>query len=60
MKEKKIIYTMPKEMYRLLLNGRKGSADEPGIKACGTYENVVKYVDETFGLLGVVVEVRVS
>ena len=54
---KDVSVTMTKEMYRALLNGRKGSGDEPGFKGLGTYEKVVEYVDQTFGLMGRVVEV---
>ena len=49
--------TMTKEMYRILLNGRKATEDHPGVNGCGTPEKVAEYVDETFGLLGHVVEV---
>ena len=55
-----ISVTISPEMYSLLLNGRKANKDEPGIKACLTHENVVKYVDSAFGLLGKVVEVLVG
>lgn len=55
-----ISVTMSKEMYNLLLNGRKMTADTIGIKACGTPEKVVEYVNEAFGLLGQVMEVIVQ
>lgn len=48
---------MTQTMYDLLLKGRKNKGDDSFIKGCGTYDNLVKYVDETFGLLGYVVEV---
>ena len=49
---------MSKESYNLLLNGRKSKGEESSfIKGCGTHENLVKYVDEAYGLLGKVVEV---
>ena len=34
------------------------SADEIGIKGCETYEKLVEYVNDTFGLLGTVTEVH--
>ena len=37
-----ISVTMSKTMYDLLLNGRKGTADMPGIKACVTPEKVAE------------------
>lgn len=49
--------TMTKEMYRILLNGRKATDDHPGVNGCGTPEKVTEYVDQTFGLLGHVTEV---
>lgn len=49
--------TMSKEMYDLLLKGRKGTADTPYVNGCGTPEKVAEYVDATFGLLGHVTEV---
>lgn len=55
-----ISVTMSKEMYLSLLNGRKATADAPGIKACGTPEKVVEYVNEAFGLLGTVEEVVIQ
>ena len=55
-----ISVTMSKDMYHLLLNGRKATTDQPGIKACGTHEKVVEYVNEAFGLLGQVTEVHVE
>ena len=58
MSNKKIVYKMPKAMYDLLLRGRKSNGEESSfIKGCGTHENLVAYVDATFGLLGDVVEV---
>lgn len=55
-----ISVTMKKEMYDRYLMGRKATADEIGWSGCGTYEKVVEYVNETFGLLGNVVEVIVQ
>lgn len=49
--------TMTKEMYKVLLNGRKATEDHPGVNGCGTPEKLVQYVDDTFGLMGHVTEV---
>lgn len=52
-----VTVTMSREMYNLLLHGRKGTADLPGVKACVTPEKLVEYVNAEFGLLGNVAEV---
>lgn len=54
-----ISVTMSKEMYMCLLNGKKATADMPGVKGLGTPEKVIEYVDNSFGLLGTVEEVIV-
>lgn len=58
MKGRFISVTIPKPYYDLLLDGRKKAGDEIGIKGCGTYEKLVEYVNDTFGLLGTVTEVH--
>jgi len=50
----KITITMSKPMYRLLLNGRKATADQPAIGGCKTHKGVIDYVNATFGLYGTV------
>lgn len=55
-----ISVTMSKEMYMILLNGKKATSDAPGMKGCGTPEKVVEYINDTFGLLGNVEEVMVQ
>lgn len=50
----KITITMSKPMYRLLLNGRKATADQPAIGGCKTHQGVIDYVNATFGLYGTV------
>lgn len=57
MSSKKILYKMPKKMYDTLLRGQKGSDESSPIKGCGSHEELVAYVDATFGLLGDVIEV---
>lgn len=49
--------TMTKTMYDLLLKGRKNKGDDSFVKGCGTKENLIKYINDTFGLLGDVSDV---
>lgn len=55
---KEISYQMSETAYNTLLYGKKGTKDEPGFKGCETPEKLVAYVDQAFGLLGTVTEVR--
>lgn len=57
MKNKGIMVTMTKTMYDLLLKGRKNKGDDSFVKGCGTKENLIKYINDTFGLLGDVSDV---
>lgn len=54
---RKITVTMTREMYELLLYGRKATKETPGVKACVTHDEVVRYVNQAYGLLGRVADV---
>ena len=52
--------TMTKDMYEILLNGKKKSSDEPGFRGCGTKEKVCAYVRQAWGLLGYVTDITIE
>ena len=57
---KKVAVTMSRDMYLLLLNGRKATAEIPGVRACKTHEGVIEYLNSYYGLRGIITEVIVE
>lgn len=58
--ERTVSVTVSPQMYKELLHGRKGAADTPPIRGCGTHDELIRYIDRAWGLLGSVEEVRTA
>ena len=52
--------SMTKDMYDILLNGKKKSSDDPGFRGCGTPDKVAAYVRQAWGLLGFVTDIVIE
>lgn len=55
-----ICVTMSEAMYKELLNGHKATENSPGIRGCGTRENVIRYLNDLRLFQGEVVEISVE
>jgi hypothetical protein len=58
--EIQMIYVMPKAMYDLYIHGRKKTDNLPEIRGFGDKNKLIEYINETFGLLGVVTDIHVK
>lgn len=55
-----MLYIMSKTMYDLYTKGRKKTDNLPEIRGLGGKQQLIDYINQTFGLLGEVTDIQIK